>query len=470
MGEMEPRRTCSRCGARMASDHPGRLCSPCEQQPPPADGHATVWDDPRVRQALARHHFGQVMAAYRLASDPPVSQRELGELLGLSQAQVSRLEHATMPPSNLLKLQQWAAVLGMPPEGLWFAATHTPSESSAPPSGPTLADVQRRDMLKLTGVAVVAGSGALADAPWRRLADSLAGRRAADASTVAMIEHRTAGFFRSEETTPARDLIESLKAHHRSLRELIDSTPNESLRRRLITAAGETEALAGWTLFDLQRPADAVRLYRRALASANEAGDNPLAACVLGFWSYLPSSQGNPAEAARMLHAASETVRGSAAATQSWVTARRAEELAAAGDPDDALRSLDRAVTVFDYATPMGERPWTCFFTPTRLGSLAVSAYGRMQHPDTDQAAADLLASMSPTETKVKALVLADLATTAARGGDFDRVQALADESAPLAVRTEASVALDRLWELVELIPASSTGQVRTRLADQLSL
>lgn len=93
-----------------------------------------------------------------------------------------------------------------------------------------------------------------------------------------------------------------------------------------------------------------------------------------------------------------------------------------------------------------------------------------MQHPDTDQAAADLLASMSPTETKVKALVLADLATTAARGGDFDRVQALTDDAAPLAVRTEASVALDRLWELVELIPASSAGQVRTRLADQLSL
>ena len=128
-------------------------------------------------------------------------------------------------------------------------------------------------------------------------------------------------------------------------------------------------------------------------------------------------------------------------------------------------------MTVFDYANPAVERPWTCFFTPSRLGSLTVSTYSRMDHRDTDSVASSLLASLAPTENKVKALVLADLATSAARGSDFDRVQELTKKSAPLATKTEASLAIDRLWELVELLPDSPNGiagQTREQLTEQL--
>ncbi|QFU94685.1 hypothetical protein YIM_47800 [Amycolatopsis sp. YIM 10] len=135
------------------------------------------------------------------------------------------------------------------------------------------------------------------------------------------------------------------------------------------------------------------------------------------------------------------------------------------------MRALDQAVTVFDYAPNGPSRPWTSFFTENRLGSLAVSTFGRMNHRETDAAAADLLGSLTPSETKVRALVLADLATSAARSADFDRVQSLAAESAPLATRTEASLAIDRLWEVVELLPEQRTGtagQTRERLTEQL--
>ncbi len=353
---------------------------------------------------------------------------------------------------------------------LWFAALHTADESNTTTREVNLEDVHRRDMLKLSGTAVMASSGILSDAPWQRLAESLAGRRPADAATVGMIENRTADFFRSEETLPARQLVTSLRTHYQALCDLITTTTDDSLRRRLLTSVGETEALAGWTLFDLQRPRDAVRLYRNALESAREAGDNPLAACVLGYWSYLLSNQGDTPSAVRMLTEATDQVRGSAT-TQAWISARQAEEQAALGDNAGALTSLDRAMTVFDYATPGNERPWTCFFTPSRLGSLAVSTYGRMAHPETDQAAATLLESLPPSENKVKALVLADLATSAARGGDYDRVQSLSRQSAHIAVRTEASLAIDRLWDLVEILPNSGTGtagQTRHNLTEQL--
>jgi hypothetical protein len=47
----------------------------------------------------------------------------------------------------------------------------------------------------------------------------------------------------------------------------------------------------------------------------------------------------------------------------------------------------------------------------------------------------------------------------------------LAQESAPLATRTEASLAIDRLWEVVELLAAQragTAGQAREELTEQL--
>lgn len=468
-------RYCARCGARLARDQRGVMCSPCGHRPdwddqPPVHG-ADFWQRDSMRDAVAAQHFGWFLLAYRTAHSPPLTQATLGGWLGMTQAQISRMETAKTGPSDLRKLQRWAATLTVPADMLWFTASHTTDDSDTATDRVSLDNVHRRKMLKLTGTAAVAGSGILTDAPWQRLAECLLGRRPADAATVGMIEIRTAEFFRSEETLPARQLVTSLRTHHRALRDVITTTTDDRLRRRLHTSVGETEALTGWTLFDLQRPRDAVRLYRNALESARAAGDEPLAACVLGYWSYLLSTHGDTPGAVRMLADAVERVRGSAATTQAWLSARHAEEQATLGDHAGALKSLDRAVTVFDYATARDERPWTCFFTPSRLGSLAVSTYGRLVHRDTDQVAATLLESLDPTENKVKALVLADVATSAARTGDYHRVQSLSQRSARLAVRTECSLAIDRLWDLVEILPASgngTTGRTKKQLTEQL--
>jgi tetratricopeptide (TPR) repeat protein len=425
-----------------------------------------------MRAALEACHFGRLFWAYRNAVSPRMTQAALGRWLGMTQAQISRLEAPdARPPSDLRKLERWAATLHVPPSLLWFGDSHTSEESDTRAATANLDDVHRRDLLRIAGVTIVSSTGLLNDPPWKRQAEIRSGHRPADRYAVARAEEKTREFFTSEETLPARQLVTSLQGHRTNLRTLTGATSDDGLRRRLISAVGETDALTGWTLFDLGRPREALRTYRDALGAARAADDRPLIACVLGYWSYLLSSQGDTAAAARMLADAAGQVRGTDPATHAWILARRAEEEAASGDVSAAMRALDQAVTVFDYAPSGPTRPWTSFFTENRLGSLAVSTYGRVNHHETDSAAADLLGSLTPSETKVRALVLADLATSAARSGDYDRVHSLTDESAPLATRTEASLAIDRLWEVVDLLPEQRTGtagQTREQLTEQL--
>ena len=479
--------TCRTCGCQLARDHRGDECTPCARRRaaqrtwgriPPAPGG--FWDREDVRAAVAEQHFGKVVRLYRTAFAPPVNQAEMAAWLGVGQSQVSRIENGH-PPTDLAKLRRWAQVLRVPAALLWFHApdardaspAEEPVRNLAPRAGAGVEetgadeggedDVRRRDVLKLAGAATVG-------APWRRLADAIERERPPDAALLAMVQDRTTEFFRLEETAPARTILDSLSEHGGALQQLLRSTSVAQDRRLLLSAAGETEALAGWMAFDLSRPREAQARYRRALRMADEAGDGPLTACALNYWSYLLASQDRSREAVELLDRAGEKVRGSAPATQAWVAGRQAEEAARTGDPDTTERALARAFTAYDYARPHHERSWTSFFGPSRLGGLAVSAYGRIGHRETDGLADSLLSSLSPTETKVRALVIADLALSAAAAGEVDRAAELVDRALPLAVRTEASLARDRLWERTEALPQDrgSAGDLRQRVRSGL--
>jgi hypothetical protein len=84
--------------------------------------------------------------------------------------------------------------------------------------------------------------------------------------------------------------------------------------------------------------------------------------------------------------------------------------------------------------------------------------------------ATSLLTSLAPTDNKVRALVLADLSTSAVHHRDYDRADELVNVAAPHAVRTEASLATDRLWEMVKLLPKQGTSQenaLREKVTEQ---
>lgn len=318
--------------------------------------------------------------------------------------------------------------------------------------------MHRRDLLKIAG-ATAAAAGLLSDTPWQRLLNSVEKGRPVDTATVQLMQDRTADLFHTEETVPARQLLESIAQHRNTLTTLLTNARIESIRHDLAVSLGETDVLTGWLLFDLGRGNEAANAWRSALKTAKEAGDGALAACALGYWSYLATSRNDTAPAARLLQQAREYVPGSSApATRSWLSAREAEELARLGDETGALRAVERALTAFDFARPRSERPWTAFFGASRLGSMTVSAYTTLRHRDATVAADSLLMSLSPMENKVRAIVLSDLTINAAQTNDYDRASTLVSDAIELTVRTETTLAKQRLLLLAATLPSTNNG------------
>ncbi len=159
--------------------------------------------------------------------------------------------------------------------------------------------VYRRDLFKVAGVTAAAATGnrLLASAPWQRLIDSVNKGRPVDAATAQLIHDRTADFFDTEETAPARQILESLTQHRAMLVSLLANARTDSVRNQLTVSMGETDALIGWLHFDLGRANKAVNTWRSTLNIARKTGDGALAACALGYWSYLASSRNDTAPA-----------------------------------------------------------------------------------------------------------------------------------------------------------------------------
>src|SRR5262249_33496266 len=109
------------------------------------------------------------------------------------------------------------------------------------------------------------------------------------------------------------------------------------------------------------------------------------------------------------------------------------------------------------------------FYTSSRMGSMAVTAYVKLQHPNLEHTAASLLASLSPAENKSQAIVYADLATAAVHARDFEQANTLVGQSLDATLRTEDTLAKQRLQTLTRRLPKAvadrNIRELRERLA-----
>jgi tetratricopeptide (TPR) repeat protein len=147
MNRPSARRYCCFCGTRLARDNTGVHCAPCEKRAQalrarPPDVPPEFWTTGPMREALASRHMGRVIAAYRKHPfhGRLISQEIVGGWVRISQAQVSRIE-TNKPIKDLDHLIQWAKLLGIPEDLLWFklpsphqTLDDLPAESSPEPS------------------------------------------------------------------------------------------------------------------------------------------------------------------------------------------------------------------------------------------------------------------------------------------------------------------------------------------------
>lgn len=302
--------------------------------------------------------------------------------------------------------------------------------------------VERREFL---GVSILAAG--IATEPWGRLAAALAGPNVDSQVTDELVE-ATAHLFVSEHHIPAKLLADRLGGHLETLTALI---PRSGPHRQALTiAAGETAALAGWAAYDVGDMDTARHYYKTAALAGREAGHPAVVALAMGYASYAV-----PADKAReMLAAAQEHVRGAGyAAARSWLAAREAEEAAASGDREGAVRALDRATTAFDYANPDAEQAWIRFYQRPRLDSLTVSTYSQLRHPGLGQAAEDALTHLGDDDSKVSIAVLSDAATGYVLSGDVDRGVEVGRRFVDAATTTPTTMGRQRLASMAALLP-----------------
>ncbi|MDG4765114.1 helix-turn-helix transcriptional regulator [Solwaraspora sp. WMMD406] len=148
-----------RCGARLARDNPGNQCAAClsadrDRLAAAPEVSAEFWDEVVLREALQTRHMGRVIRAWRTHPQhgrQPVPQERVAAWVGISQAQLSRIENGP-PIAHLDRLIQWARVLRVPANRLWFALPET-----APGQQEEESTVKRREFLASAGMTVVGG-------------------------------------------------------------------------------------------------------------------------------------------------------------------------------------------------------------------------------------------------------------------------------------------------------------------------
>ncbi|MGW4476573.1 hypothetical protein ACWENQ_43525 [Nonomuraea sp. NPDC004354] len=314
--------------------------------------------------------------------------------------------------------------------------------------------MKRRELLGM--VARLGAATTIAQSEvWERVSFALTRPHAIDEAIVREMEARSAGFPRLEEMLPANAIFKGLAAHLRELGIILNGTvhdPKDELRNRLITIVGESSVLAGWMASDLGSPSTARNFYDTAEKAAKEVNDPSIIACTYGYRSYIPSAKGAHGRARALLGSALELLPKSISpGTTTWLAARHAEESAALGDKENALRSWTHATEAFNVADPEEDRVWTRFLDQDRFDSFRIATYSRIGRlEEAEELAHAIIARLPEVDRKRAGIILGDIATAHIVHGSIAEAAKAAKDGLAIIRETESAIWLPRFEVLAE--------------------
>lgn len=342
------------CGTRLARDNAATICVSCRARsrelvdhPPDVDGE--FWRNPGLLDAFATQHIGQVSRAYRKHPQHiatygrhGIPQEVLGRWLGLTQAQVSRIENGH-PVKHLDSLRHWARTLQIPAHLLWFSAAISASYEQDP--SPT--DAIPSTLLKLS-----------AEHNSAREEDDIAAAmhslRAADRQIGG--GHLYATVVRYLQTEVASKLF---------------GVDHSSDGRLAFTAAAALTEMAGWMARDTGRDQAAARHFTRSLDLAGVGGDRQLGVHILASMSHLAHHRRMPHEGIHLARRGRQLLaRGPRQPElEARVLAMEARGFAALRQSEECTRRLAEAEHALADVAEEERSRWTSHFDEASLAS-----------------------------------------------------------------------------------------------------
>ena len=237
---------------------------------------------------------------------------------------------------------------------------------------------------------------------------------------------------------------------------LLDGVTKTVVLARLCTAVADLYNLAGWTNFDQDRPAAALKAFARALELAVEAGNDDLQANIryrvgrlhlhYGAVDAALAEFAQGCEAAVLAH--SKLAQAILSANQAWAHAKKADVTA-------ALTYLRRAREEFAEAEGREPSPWAAFFGGTDMAAMVGTVHGELAQVvdvrhgrDGIPALAEAIEGYPRGMTRSRSLTLIWLATVHALDGDLDVATAVGGEALELAAALRSPRVRQRLHSL----------------------
>jgi transcriptional regulator with XRE-family HTH domain len=418
-----------RCGARLARDNPGARCSACtaadrDRLAAAPEMPADFWDEVVLQEALASRHMGRVIRAWRThphhgRQDFP--QDRVAPWAGVTQTQLSRIENG-QPMMHLDRLIQWARVLRIPADRLWFAmpdsdrpfatglasaATEAPDVTEAasavavgasdalivaeidPVSAWVASDtvelvsgfsredlsLDRREATRTIAGVVVGGALLERLERWLSPPQPTVTRRRTPGighQEVEQIEH-AARLFRTWDDQFGGGLRRKAVVGELSevADELRDFTHPADLTRRLFGVMAQLAETAATMSWDSGQGTVAQRYYVMALRAAKEAGDRAFGANILAGMARQQFYLGHVAEGLELVRLAQDGVDGHATPTiRAMLHTREAWAYAKQGRLSAFGRATTRAEDCLRDALPADDPYWISYFDEAELAGV----------------------------------------------------------------------------------------------------
>src|SRR6266545_947079 len=248
-------------------------------------------------------------------------------------------------------------------------------------------------------------------------------------------------------------------------------TRSEDVGAALSTVAAELHQLAGWLSFDTGDYDAASGHYRAGLRAAEHAGNDAMAAHVLGWMSYLASTTTHPHEGIRIADAALQRAAKTPSRRLRASLARmKAHAHARAGEARGCEQALGQAATDLAAADPADDPEFIYSFDEAVLLAHAGIVNVLLQQPAQAQAALERsLTMLDPTCVRDRAFHLTWLAAGHVAAREIPQACRIGIEAAALLDQASSERTIRLLKELhgVQLRPHWSVPAVR-ELGDRL--